>query len=253
MGDDWQPLRVYPVMPVQILAGIAGTMLRGYTMILKRFKYILLTIVLLSVFPNASWATTFLNPFPDFLEDDIEDNGLFQHGNQAFSIEFFDFSDRPPLPPPGSEFGFYYAGDSDTLIPIFSVDDVTPVPITNGQQALVDFSIGRVFDIDAGGSDPFTPQGDTNIGFYLKLPTIPLTLFSQAILNPGGQDLAGTFPFIQDSQTIAIAFGTPDLGFLSLHSIQPLAPVPLPGAAGLWLLGIAGLALFRRRLARASM
>ena len=219
-------------------------------MILTRLRYILATSVLLSAFSSAGWATTFVNPFPTFLEDDIEDSGLFRHGNQAFSIEFFDLSDTPPLPAPGSEFGFYYANDASTLIPIFSADDTTPVPITNGQQALVDFSLGRVFDIDSGESDAFTPMGDTYIGFYLKDPTITGTLFTQAILNSGEQDFSGAFPFIVDSNVIAIAFGTPSTGFLSIHSIQPLAAVPIPGAAGLWLLGMAGLALFRRRLAR---
>ena len=103
-------------------------------MILTRLKYILLTSVLLSVFSSAGWATTFSNPFPGALEDDIEGSGLFRHGNQAFSIEFFDLLDMPPLSSAtGSEFGFYYAGDSGTLIPIFGVDDTTPVAITNGQ------------------------------------------------------------------------------------------------------------------------
>ena len=245
----------------QILGDVNHT--RGYTMFLTKFKYILLTGVLLSAFSSVGWATTFVNPFPAFLQDDIEGSGLFRHGNQAFSIEFFDLSDAPPiLSAPGSVFGFYYAGasDPDELIPIFGVDDTTPVPITNNQKALVDFNLGAnlgaVFDAD----DPnalvqeglFTPQGDTPIGFYLTLPTIPVTLFSQAILNSGAQDLSGAFPFIADPQAIAIAFGTPDLGFLSIHFIQPLAAVPLPGAAGLWLLGMTGLALFRRRLARVA-
>jgi hypothetical protein len=91
-------------------------------MILTRRRYILLTSLLSSVFSSAGWATTFTNSFPGFLEDDIESSGLFRHGNQAFSVEFFDLSDTPPLPAPGSEFGFYYAGDSGTLIPIFSAD-----------------------------------------------------------------------------------------------------------------------------------
>ena len=232
-------------------------------MLLTKLKYILLTGVLLSAFSSAGWATTFVIPFPAFLQDDIEGSGFFRHGNQAFSIEFFDFSYLPPIATaPGSVFGFYYAGAREVLIPIFGVDDTTPIAITSNQRALVDFNLGRVFDAD----DPnalvqeglFTSQGDTSIGFYLTLPTIlptipaPVTLFSQAILNSGEQDLSGAFPFIADSQAIAIAFGTTDLGFLSIHSIQPLAAVPLPVAAGLWLLGMTGLALFRRRLARVA-
>ena len=212
-------------------------------MILTRLKRVLLTSVLLSVFSSAGWATTFSNPFPGDLEDDIEGSGLFQHGNQAFSIEYFDFSDIPPITSaPGSEFGFYYAGASDMLIPIFGVDDTTPVAITNNQQALVDFSLGAVFEYDFGVTGVletlFTPQADTPIGFYLTLPTAPVTLFSQAILNSGEQDLSGAFPFIVDPNAIAIVFGTQSTGFLSLHSILPLAPapapVPLPGAAGLF-------------------
>ena len=222
-------------------------------MILTRLKRVLLTSVLLSVFSSAGWATTFSNPFPGDLEDDIEGSGLFQHGNQAFSIEYFDFSDIPPITSaPGSEFGFYYAGASDILIPIFGVDDTTPTPITNNQQARVDFIQGTVVDLDSGGSESFTALADTPIGFYLTLPAIPVTLFSQAILNTGGQDFSGAFPFIVNPNAIAIAFGTQSTGFLSLHSIQPLTPVPLPGAAGLWLLGMTGLALFRRRVSRAS-
>ncbi len=235
----------------QMLGGVNHT--KGYIMLLKKLKYILLTCVLLSAFSSAGWATTFVNPLPEFLQDDIEGSGLFRHGNQAFSIEYFDFSDLPPIASaPGSVFGFYYAGASDTLIPIFGADDTTPVAITSNQRARVDFNLARVFDIDSGGSEAFTSQGDTSIGFYLTLPTIPVTLFSQAILNSGEQDFSGAFPFIENPQAIAIAFGTSNVGYLSLHSIQPLAAVPLPGAAGLWLLGMTGLALFRRRLARVA-
>lgn len=219
-----------------------------------KLTYMLLAGVLLTGFASVGRAAVFTNPLPGFLNDDIQDSGLFRHGNSALSIEYFDRLDTPPPPSPGSEFGFYFGSDPSTLIPIFGVDDTTPVPITNGQQALIDFNLGRVFDLDAGGSNPFTPMGGGYIGFYLTVPTVtgPVTLFTQALLNPGGQDVAGTFPFISNPTALAIAFGTPSTGYLSIHAIQPLAAVPIPGAAGLWLLGITGLALFRRRLARVS-
>jgi hypothetical protein len=100
---------------------------------------------------------------------------------------------------------------------------MTPVAITNEQQALVNFSLGAVFDIDSGGSESFTALAEYPYRFYLTLPTIPVTLFSQAMLNSGAQDVSGAFPFIADPNAIAIAFGTQSTGFLSLHSIQPLA------------------------------
>ena len=232
-------------------------------MIPIRLKRALLTGLVLLGFSGAGWAIPLANPFPAFLNDDIDGIGLFQPGSPALSIEYLDFFDNPNVPTifdpaPGSEFGFYYGNGANPpteLIRVFGAEDMTPVPITNNQQALIDFDLGVVLDLDDGVVENlFTPVANAAIGFYLSIPETTvnpeLTLFSQAVLN-GGADVAGAFPFISDPETFAIIFGAPGTKALSIHAFTPLTAVPVPGAAGLWLLGLAGLALFRRKLSRA--
>ncbi len=171
----------------------------------------------------------------------------------TINLEIFDLLDIASSGLIGSQFGFYYgANPLNTLTPIFQVDD-NPSP----QAALVDFTNGVVLDLDGGPvlEAVFDNSlGNADIGFYLAVPGFPVPIFTQAVLNPGGADLAAEYPFLSSPFSFLIGFALPTGGVtvpLHLSIVAPLvpSPIPLPGAAGLWLLGIAGLALFRRKVA----
>lgn len=207
---------------------------------------------LLLGFSSASWAIPYANPNPGVFGDDFDGSGLFTHSDITVSVEAFDLVSTTSGGITGAQFGFYYGADPGTLIPIFDFDD-NPPPAP--QTAAISFSAGAVVDIDAGNVVQSTfdnSLGLAPIGFYLQIPA-QIPLFTQAVLNPGGVDVAGVFPVLGLAQTSAIYFyanvgGTPVP--IGIEIVTPVSPVPLPGAAGLWLLGLAGLALFRRTCAR---
>lgn len=197
--------------------------------------------------------------FEGVVAPDLEGSGVFRPAfRQSLSVEVFDRLDGLP-PPDNSEFGFYFAADPSTLIPIFSDDDLSTntLPFVAGEQARIDFFNGWVFDIEDRTYNFFSPQGRADIGFYWRQASPGgSTLFSQAILNPGGTDYAGEFRYFVNPTTWAILFGVPlgngSTSLLGINVVTGLVPsaIPLPGAAGLWLLGLAGIALVRRRLGR---
>lgn len=175
-------------------------------------------------------------PLPGFDPDSGAE--LFLHGDQVVSIEVQD-----TLGFVGAEFGFYFAGDPGTLIPIFSGTDQAPP----AQSALIDFNVGIVIDVDAGGLETIFATSAGPIGFYYSIPG--LTLYTQAGLNPGGLDLAGTFQATGNpgitlfawelaDQTVALEIAT---------NITPLRAIPEPSAALLFPVAMAFTAAAIRR------
>lgn len=235
---------------------------------MNKFKQGLLLGLMLLGFSSNGMALSIPPPFPG-LAPDTNGSGLFQPAfRQTLNVEVFDILDGTP-PPFGSEFGFYFAGNPTSLIPIFEADDLSSnTGFVIGEQAVIDFVAGWVYDAEKDPNDPnsfdrFTPQArGADIGFYWRQtdpdPNDPnvngLTLFTQAALNPNGVDAASEFRYLSDPMTWAIVFGIPlPMGSASLLGIQVVdglvpSPIPIPGAAGLWLLGLAGIAWFRRRL-----
>jgi MYXO-CTERM domain-containing protein len=222
---------------------------------MRKIWYSILMGTILVGFSSASQAVVFPNPNPAVYAPDNDGSGLFLYGQPTLSVELFDYGDAAALGT-GLEFGFYFAGNPGTRITIFDSTDFTPNPLPNPpvQLAGINFATGRVGDLDAGViQDTFTLIANTPIGFYLESPSLlGVPLFTQALLNPGGQDYSGAFRRLDSPFTYLISFALPSVGTISLNLVGPVSPVPIPGAAGLWLLGMAGLALFRRRLSRSA-
>lgn len=214
-------------------------------------KFLLLTFLLLGFSCNG-WAISVPNPNPAAYGPDIGGSGLFSHGDRVLGFELFDFAENILGAGSGFEFGFYFGSDPTTLIPIFEASDNSNSPTL--QRAMVDFTNGEVVDRDESRLQGSFSTSVEDIGFFLQHSNSGITLFSEAALNPlGGEDLAAAFPEIGFLDGFLIGFAVPDQGGATAWAyslVFPVSPsqVPIPGAAGLWLLGIAGLALFRRRL-----
>jgi len=225
-------------------------------MILLKIRQLLLLTILLLGFSSNSWAISVPNPNPALYGPDIGGSGLFSPGDRVLGFELFDFAENLLGANSGFEFGFYFDSDPTTLIPIFEATDNSTGPTL--QRALVDFTAGEVVDRDEGLlQETFTTSAE-DIGFFLRHSPSSVLIFTEAALNPlGGEDLAAAFPEIGFLDSFLIGFAVPDGGGVTpwayslVYPISP-SPIPVPGAAGLWLLGIAGLGLFRRRLARKS-
>ena len=173
----------------------------------------------------------------------LPDNGdsYFGHGLVTTGVELGDaFGDD------ASTFGFYFKGDSGTLIPIFDSLD------TVGDQAAINFQLGVVVDSETATVQNSFTQSLNDIGFFLNIGGAGGTnLFSDASLNPGGADV-----FLAQQDTInplswLMIFNAPINGVVgpaSFNLITPLvSAVPVPAA--LWLFGTAliGLVGFGKR------
>ena len=225
------------------------------TMKLQGFKKYLLVLLLLG-FSGSGWAALYPNPFPGILGDDIDGTGLFIPGDFTLSLEVYDPLELTTAGIFGFEFGFYYGSDPLVLTPIFDVLDSSL--LLGPQTAAVDFTSGpdgQVFDLDTPSLSPVlfdNSLGTAPIGFYLSIPTLAGPIFTQALRNPSDADLSAAYPYLPIPSAYLIGFADPSSGvIIPLYAslVGPLNPVPVPGAIFLWLTGLAGLAMFRRRLA----
>ena len=174
-------------------------------------------------------------------------SGLFTAGDDlTFNAEIFDLADGFGG---GYEFGFFFADDPGTLIPIFDPADSTA--FLGGQSALVDFGGGAVADIDDGLSlqSTFTPSSQP-FGFYLAVGFA--TYYSDSTVPAqAGEDNVAEFPslFTPGDFLIGIADdfgqGVQPLGY---YQVTGIAPVPVPAAV--WLFGTAMIGLFGLRRAK---
>lgn len=210
--------------------------------------WLVLVLVVSVAAVSASTATaTIVNPDPGIFDDD--DGSLyFLPSAEVFSAELFDLLGGGVT----TSFGFFFAGadvnDPGNLITIFGPED-QGAPFD--QIALVDFIQGMVFDIDDGEIQS-TFSGFGPIGFFMSFaPDIPVSLFTDPSLNPGGLDLAATFPFLADPSTYLIGFEAPLEGevpvTLLFEVVSGINQIPEPGAFLILGVGLAGLGFLRPR------
>jgi len=175
-------------------------------------------------------------PLPGYLPD--TGTTYFTPSAAAVGIELVD-----PLEP-FTSFGFFYQGDSSTLIDIFDSGDIVGGdPLANPQVSLVDFANGLIFDLDIAPPTPtlessFTVMAE-DIGFFLNVG--PTTIYSDPLLN-GGLDLFSAWRNELDPTLWGLAFEgqNPD-GSLAVINITLVggiaAAAPEPSIMALLALG----------------
>lgn len=189
----------------------------------------------LTMFAATASAIPFPNPDPGSLLDDLNGSGYFTPGNTgSLSIELFDLGDSV------ASFGFFNEGTPGNLIPIFESGDLA------GESAIIDFSVGYVFDAEDNLIQSLFPATST-IGFYLDFAGF--ILYSDPTLNLGGLDIMGAYPSISEDFTSLLFFDgpadDPQRALLSWHVISDVTAVPLPGTALLMIIGLGMLASTR--------
>ena len=195
-----------------------------------------------------------MNPNPAFFADD-DASTVFAPSDPVWVFERLDpLSVNQGIP---TFFGFYFDGTDgmgqNAAVIFDNADQV-------GDSAVVDFSLGRVFDVEdpgvqAGGAFTTTPGGTGNIGFWLALQfpnQLNFTAFyTDPVLN-SGFDLAGTFPALVDPSVYMIAFEVPaGAGSFTLAyraQIHGVSAVPEPSVFSLFVLGLVAMAFHRKRL-----
>jgi len=230
-------------------------------------------LVAIAVFSwsNLAWAVLIDNPSPAIAGDD-EGAEVFTPDDVVVAIEILDLATiltGGPFPAGGfggSEFGFYYFNDPGNLITIFDATDQNPDPGgpgDNAQIALLNFLTGEVLDSDAGTTQSnFTPLANTPLGFYLTLSDDFVdffgfnfnTIYSQASLNPDGEDMVGAFPLLSNPGFLLAfgatsPFGAGETLLLDLQVAVNISPtsVPEPGTLALLSIGLAGMIIGRRK------
>lgn len=209
--------------------------------------FLLCALVILIAAVRGVQAAPVPPPIPGLLPD--AGDSYFLTGPVATSVEVVDYLE------PDTVFGFYFAGDHTTLIPLFGSDDLTAGGPPS-QTALVDFGGGAVYDGESGSGSPestFTPTAAA-IGFYLAVG--PAILYSDPGLNFGGLDLFTAYQYDSDPLTWGFLFeGIEADGTLlpiSFHTVSgltalPGSEVPLPPALFLLVAPLAWLAAMGRR------
>jgi hypothetical protein len=193
---------------------------------------------LMAVAGTAS-ALPFPNPDPGALLDDLDDTGYYMPWvTGSLALELFDLGDSV------ASFGFFAKGDPGTRLPIFEAADLV------GEAAIIDFSVGYVFDVEDNAIQSLFP-GVPTIGFYLDFAGN--ILYSDPNLNIGGVDVMATFESIDNGFLNLLFFDgaadNPSRSLLSWHAITEVAPVPVPAT---WLLMMLGLGLLATRRAKKS-
>ena len=185
-------------------------------------------------------------------------SGLFAPSQPVISLEFSDPGDFQSIT--GTTFGFYFASDPTNLITIFDGNDDQSL---GTQQAAIDFALGQVIDVDAGGvvENFFTP-GLGPIGLFISpdpvltsLLNLPGTLYSDPTRN-GGIDYMASFALLGNTapNPYLHLFAAPDPfnpgSLVNLYGGVTLnaAPVSVPEPeTSLLLLSCVGLMAVRRR------
>jgi hypothetical protein len=197
------------------------------------------------VFWTSTATATLVNPLPGSFGPD-DGSQIFLPNSNVFTAEILDVPGSFTV----SGFGFFFVSDPGTLVPIFGPEDQGAA---FSQLALVDFSLGQVFDLDTPAlQSTFTGGGP--IGFFFSFVPpggTPLTLFSIPGLNDAGRDAVATFPSLTFPMTYLIGFEAPPppegvpLAFEIASGIEPVGE---PGAVILLALGMGVIARFRKRL-----
>jgi hypothetical protein len=201
----------------------------------KFFMSFAIAFVGVLIFFGGDGAATLIPP-PGFDPDDGTE--LFIPSDGVLNAEIWDLGAFLVT------FGFFYGTEPGTLIPIFGPEDETT--IGDPQRALIDFDRGVVWDIDDAErqSSFFTDLG-TDIGFYLALGST--TLYTVPSLNPGGVDLAATFPSLTNPDTYVIGFESESGIPLAYELVSGITPIPEPATLLLLGSGLAGVAMYRRK------
>lgn len=188
------------------------------------FKFITGSIVGVSLLFSLAAQATIISPTPEYGADDGSElfTNTFDNG---FAVEIFDFAESFT---DGLEFGFYFANNVTGLIPIFDTADSSSTTLNS---AIIDFTTGVILDNDTQTIQSlFSGTGDFGfyLGFYDANGAIDNLVYSQAALNPGGLDFAGTLPSMITPSGYLIGFEAGDSSangqLLYLGSIFGLTP-----------------------------
>jgi hypothetical protein len=119
---------------------------------------------------------------------------------------------------------------------------------------------GSIFDIDENVLQSLFPTNGTDpIGFYLELNSaLGIQLFgddiiyTQANLNPLGEDMAAEFPTLGPLDAFLISFAdininTSNQVTLGSYFVAPLSSVPIPAAVWLFATALIGVFGFSKR------
>jgi hypothetical protein len=203
---------------------------------------LLVLLTVLSMFAVAPAEAVITNPAPGLFGDD-DGGALFLPMENVLSAEIFDLGGLVA----DSEFGFFFANSSETLIPIFEVGDQRPPQ----QWARIDFGAGEVWDGDENVLQN-TFSGSGLIGFYLLVTNLPggedFLAFSVPSMNPDGLDLFASFPSLFVETGYLFGFESPEVRVpVSFNVAVGLQKAPVPATPLLMLAGLAALVAARRK------